>query len=70
VDLGGGRIVAQGLIGNGSTELDLGLVSMPLSLADVVVPDIGLGGKVSGKLTYIQRREACQRARRGWWSRA
>lgn len=58
VDLGGGRIVAQGLIGNGSTELDLGLVSMPLSLADVVVPDIGLGGKVSGKLTYIQRREA------------
>lgn len=58
IDFGGGRVVAQGLIGNGSTELDLGLVSMPLSLADVVVPDIGLGGKVSGKLTYVQRREA------------
>lgn len=58
VDFGGGRVVAQGVIGNGSTELDLGLVSMPLSLADVVVPDIGLGGKVSGRLTYGQRREA------------
>lgn len=58
IDFGGGRVVAQGLIGNGSTELDLGLVSMPLSLADVVVPDIGLGGKVSGRLTYVQHREA------------
>lgn len=58
IDFGGGRVVAQGLIGNGSTELELGLVAMPLSLADVVAPDIGLGGKVSGKLNFVQHREA------------
>lgn len=57
IDFGGGRVLAQGVIGNGSLELGIGLVDMPLSLADVVFADVGLGGKASGRLTYIQRRE-------------
>lgn len=58
IDFGGGRVVAQGLIGNGSLELGLGLSDMPLSLGDVVFADLGLGGKASGQLSYIQKREA------------
>ena len=57
IDFGGGRVLAQGVIGNGSLELGIGLVDMPLSLADVVLADVGLGGKASGRLTYVQRRE-------------
>lgn len=57
IDFGGGRVLAKGVIGNGSLELGLGLADMPLSLADVVFADIGLGGKASGQFTYNQRRE-------------
>jgi translocation and assembly module TamB len=58
INYGGGRVVAQGAIGNGSLDLTLGLVDMPLSLGDVALPDMGLGGKVSGQVTYSQQREA------------
>lgn len=57
IDFGGGRAVASGLIGNGLGELRLALSDMPLSLGDVVFTDLGLGGKVSGLLTWGHARE-------------
>ena len=57
VDFGSGRAIASGLLGNGSLELQLGLANMPLSLADVVFVDLGLGGRVSGQITYTKQRE-------------
>ncbi|HWU01480.1 MAG TPA: translocation/assembly module TamB domain-containing protein [Novosphingobium sp.] len=57
VDFGGGRMVASGVVGNGSVVVQLGLADMPLSLADVVFSDIGLGGKASGQVIFNQQRE-------------
>ncbi len=49
---GRGRAVAEGRFGGGATALDLGLVSMPLSLLDVGGADLGLGGTASGTIEY------------------
>ncbi|MDE1916092.1 MAG: translocation/assembly module TamB domain-containing protein [Sphingomonadales bacterium] len=57
VDYGGGRIIGQGVIGNGAAELSIGLSNMPLSLGDVVFSDLGLGGRVSGTLNWHHARE-------------
>lgn len=57
VDFGGGRTIASGMFGTGAMEVRLGLSSMPLSLADVVFVNLGLGGRVSGMLTYSKQRE-------------
>jgi translocation and assembly module TamB len=57
IDYGGGRVIAEGLIGNGAAELKIGLSDMPLSLGDVVFADLGLGGKVSGTLAWHHARE-------------
>jgi translocation and assembly module TamB len=46
------------VIGNGAAELKIGLQDMPLSLGDVVFSDLGLGGKVSGTLSWHHQREA------------
>ncbi|WP_423141884.1 translocation/assembly module TamB domain-containing protein [Parablastomonas sp. CN1-191] len=51
VNLAGGRIVASGVLGR-ATELDLALADMPLSLADIAVADLGLGGTASGMVHY------------------
>ena len=58
VDFGGGRAIASGAFGNAGLELRLGLVNMPLSLADVLFVNLGLGGRASGQFTYSRRREA------------
>lgn len=52
VDFGGGRVVVSGRLGGRDTELDLALARMPLSLADVVLANAGLGGVGSGLVTY------------------
>lgn len=52
VNFAGGRLVASGLLGGRATELDLALADMPLSLADIVVTDLGLGGRISGLVGY------------------
>ena len=52
LDFGGGRAIASGLIGGRSSELDLALADMPLSLADVAIADLGLGGSASGLVEY------------------
>ena len=57
LDFAGGRMVGEGLIGNGTVDLRLGLDAMPLALADVVFADLGLGGKVSGQFNWQQGRD-------------
>ncbi|RVU07635.1 translocation/assembly module TamB [Novosphingobium umbonatum] len=57
ISVGSGRLLAQGVVGNGVLELGLGVADMPLALADVVAADLGLGGRATGQITYIQRRE-------------
>ncbi len=51
-DFGGGRVIASGTVGRRDTELDLALARLPLSLADVVLADAGLGGTGSGLIAY------------------
>ena len=53
ISYGQGAIVAEGVLGGpGELRLDLGLSQLPLSLADVVFSDIGLGGTMSGRIDY------------------
>jgi translocation and assembly module TamB len=56
LDYAGGRLIASGLFGQTQTELRLALADMPLSLADILVSDVGLGGKASGVVEYRQPR--------------
>jgi translocation and assembly module TamB len=58
VDFAGGRAVASGISGDGVTEVNLALAGMPLSLADVAVADLGLGGQISGLVDYRASRRA------------
>lgn len=56
VDYAGGRLIASGLFGQTQTELRVALADMPLSLADILVSEVGLGGKASGVVEYRQPR--------------
>lgn len=58
IDFAGGRAIASGLAGGSASDLHLALANMPLSLADVVIADLGLGGKISGLVDYHQARGA------------
>ncbi|MEO6716538.1 MAG: translocation/assembly module TamB domain-containing protein [Novosphingobium sp.] len=58
IDFAGGRAIASGLSGTGASDLHLALANMPLSLADVLIADLGLGGKISGLVDYHQARGA------------
>ena len=58
MNFGGGRIVASGLTGGRTTELDLALADMPLAIADVVLADLGLDGRASGLVEYRHRHGA------------
>ena len=52
LDIGDGRVVAEGVMGGPRTEVSLKLVDMPLSLADLAVEDLGFGGTVSGTVDF------------------
>ncbi len=58
IDFAGGRAIASGLAGGSTSDLHLALANMPLSLADVVIADLGLGGKISGLVNYHHARGA------------
>ena len=58
VDFAGGRAIASGLAGGEANELHLALANMPLSLADVAIADLGLGGRISGLVDYRHARRA------------
>ena len=48
VGFGRGMIIASGHVLGGPTELNLQMADLPLSAADIVVADLGLGGTASG----------------------
>ncbi|KUR70206.1 hypothetical protein AQZ52_15215 [Novosphingobium fuchskuhlense] len=52
IDFGRGTIIASGHVLGGATKLQLMLSRMPLSVLDIVLPDLGLGGLVSGVINY------------------
>lgn len=52
VDFGRGTLIASGHLLGGTTELKLLLSRMPLSVLDIVLPDLGMGGLVSGAIEY------------------
>jgi translocation and assembly module TamB len=55
-DFAGGKAVASGLIGTDTSQLDLALAAMPLSISDVAFADLGLGGTASGVFHYTALR--------------
>lgn len=52
VDFGSGSIIADGRFGGAATELHLAVSRMPLSVVDIVVANLGLGGLASGIVDY------------------
>ena len=49
---GDGFIIAEGQLGGEATRLSLQVDDIPLSVGDIVLGDAGLGGTVSGTITY------------------
>lgn len=58
LNLGGGRLIVSGLAGGRATELDFAMDKVPLSVADILVADLGLGGTASGLAEYRHRHGA------------
>ncbi|EDL48700.1 translocation/assembly module TamB domain-containing protein [Erythrobacter sp. SD-21] len=54
LNYGGGGAIASGVFAPNETALELKLAGMPLSLVDVAVSDIGLGGTMSGTIDFRQ----------------
>ncbi|MET0180862.1 MAG: translocation/assembly module TamB domain-containing protein, partial [Novosphingobium sp.] len=52
IGFGGGILIASGHVLGGTTDLDLKMARMPLSLGDIVMADLGLGGTASGLVEY------------------
>lgn len=54
ISYGNGSTKLSGRWGNGQSSLSLQLSKMPLSLADIVLDDLGLGGSASGTVNLTQ----------------
>ena len=54
LDYGDGGAIASGVFAPDQTALELKLAGMPLSLVDVVVSDLGMGGTISGTIDFRQ----------------
>ena len=52
ITYGDGFILAEGQLGGGATRLDLRAEDIPLSVGDIVLGDAGLGGSISGSISY------------------
>ena len=52
IGFGSGIVIASGHVLGGTTELDLKMSKMPLSVGDIVMADLGLGGTASGIVEY------------------
>jgi translocation and assembly module TamB len=52
VSYGDGAMIAEGRFGGAELRLGLRLARMPLSLLDIAVADLGVGGTVSGIVNY------------------
>ena len=62
VDYGGGTMIASGQFGGDDLQLGLQLSKMPLSLLDIAVADLGVGGNVSGLVNYTMGPDGLPRA--------
>ena len=52
VGFGRGIVIASGRVLGGATDLELKMAGMPLSVADIAIGDLGLGGSASGVVNY------------------
>ncbi len=52
VNFAGGKTLLEGEFGGSRTRLDLALDDMPLTLVDIALDDLGLGGTISGSVVY------------------
>ncbi len=52
ITYGNGGLIASGEFGGGTTRVDLALEDMPLSLVDLAIADMGLGGTISGLIDF------------------
>lgn len=52
IDVGKGSAAISGELGGARTLLDLKLAKVPLALGDLAARDLGLGGSISGVVTY------------------
>ena len=52
INFADGGAIASGRFGGSETALEIKLARMPLSLVDVAVADLGLGGSISGVIEY------------------
>ena len=53
-EFAGGAARVSGRFGDGPNEIDASLTRMPLSISDMLYPDLGLGGVATGTLRYRQ----------------
>ncbi len=54
VSFAGGGATVGGRFGGEATDLDATVERLPLSVLDIVQPDLGLGGTASGRVTFRQ----------------
>lgn len=59
---GDGDMIAEGRFGGGDLALGLKMSQMPLSLLDIAVADLGVGGTVSGIVNYTRGPDGLPRA--------
>jgi len=53
ISYGRGFVLAEGRFGGGRpVQLELGLANMPLDIAGAVAGELGLGGRISGRINY------------------
>ncbi|WP_084355853.1 translocation/assembly module TamB domain-containing protein [Novosphingobium lentum] len=52
IGFGRGIVIASGHVLGGPTEISLQMADMPLSVGDILVSDLGLGGNASGLVDY------------------
>lgn len=52
---GGGQLKLAGLIGGAETEVDATLMGVPMTVFDIVAPNLGLGGTATGRIQYRAR---------------
>ena len=62
VRYGGGTMIASGQFGGKDLQLGLQLDKMPLSLLDIAVADLGVGGTISGLIDYSRGPDGLPRA--------
>lgn len=59
----GGQGDISGQFGDNRTEFSATLAQMPLTILDMLLPDLGLAGSASGRLDYLQARGAAPTGR-------